>query len=202
MIGYKATYNGMCLNQLYKVGQTYTLEGELVMCEKGFHFCQNLYDVFTYYLPYKDIKVFKVEALGNIKTISDKSVTDKIKILEEVNLSNIVVEKNGFKKHFDEKCNLVKREYTSGYWVTFEYDSNDNKIKEEISDGSWIKYEYDSKNNRVKEEFSNGDWVKYEYDSNNNLIKCEESDGHWEKWEYNENSNYVKIKGYNYSLKP
>ena len=161
MIGYKATENGKCKDQLYEVGQTYNLDGKLIMCKNGFHFCQDLYDVFEYYYPKKDTKVFKVEALGEIKTEGNKSVTDKIKILEEVNLSNLIVEKEGYKKHFDDKGNLIKQECSSGYFVEFEYDSNNNLIKEEGAGGYWEKLEYDSNNNLIKTENSNGYCVKY-----------------------------------------
>ncbi|MCK9273357.1 hypothetical protein M0P65_07515, partial [Candidatus Gracilibacteria bacterium] len=142
IIGYKATYNGKCLNQLYEVGQTYTLKGELVMCAKGFHFCKHLYDVFTYYPPNQEIKVFKVEALGNIETEDDKSVTDKIKILEEVDLNNIIVERYGYKKYFNNKGIFIKLEYPDDSWIKYEYNENNDIIKEECSNGSWWKYEY------------------------------------------------------------
>jgi len=174
MIGYKATYNGYCLNQLYKVGETYTLDGELEICKNGFHFCQDLIDVFNYYSPNKNLKIFKVEALGDIDSREDKSVTNKIKILEEVNLSNLIVEKYNskkyFKKYFDDKGNYIKYETSSGFWERYEYDKNNNRIKYEGHDGSWIKYEYDSNNNLIKEEYSNGNWYKYEHDKNNNRI--------------------------------
>jgi len=150
MIGYKATYNGKCINQLYEVGQTYTLDGEMEICKRGFHFCEDLYTVFFYYPENKNIKVFKVEALGNTETVYGKSVTDKIKILEELNLSNMVVEKNGYKKYFDNNCNLIKEEYSYGYWVKYEYNENGDRIKREDSKGYWEKCEYDENSNPIK----------------------------------------------------
>ncbi|MCK9273362.1 YD repeat-containing protein [Candidatus Gracilibacteria bacterium] len=173
MIGYKATYKGICLNQLYEVGEIYTLDGELVMCENGFHFCQDLYDVFNYYLPNKNIKVFKVEALGNIKTKGDKSVTDKIKILEEVDLSNMIVEKNGYKKYFD---------------------NNKNYVKEKLPDDSFYKYEYDKRGNLIKYEHSDGYCMKYEYDENDNVIKCENAYGNYVKNYYDGNNKCIKVE--------
>ncbi|MCK9272973.1 hypothetical protein M0P65_05490 [Candidatus Gracilibacteria bacterium] len=173
MIGYKATFNGKCKNKTYKLGKTYTLRSEMEMCKKGFHFCQDLYDVFFYYPENKDTKVFKVEALGNVETIGDKSVTDKIKILEEVNLSNMVLEKNGFKKHFDDKGNFIKLEYDNGYWIKYEYDSKNRRIKEECSNGHWTKFKYNKNNDLIKRNYSDGSWEKYKYDSNNHFIKTE-----------------------------
>ncbi|MCK9272952.1 hypothetical protein M0P65_05385 [Candidatus Gracilibacteria bacterium] len=173
MIGYKATINGYCLNQLYEVGETYTLDSKLIMCEDGFHFYQDLYDIFEYYPYNKNIKVFKVEPLGETINHYDKYVTNKLKILEEVDLSNMVLEKYGAKIYFDNNRNLIKKEYSDGFWIKCEYDSNNNLIRREYSDGFWAKWKYDSNNNLIKLETSNGFWRKYEYDSNNNFIKEE-----------------------------
>ncbi|MCK9272969.1 hypothetical protein M0P65_05470 [Candidatus Gracilibacteria bacterium] len=171
MIGYKATCEGKCKDQLYEVGKTYTLDGKMKICERGFHFCQDLYDVFYYYPENKDTKVFKVEALGEIKTKSDKSVTNKIKILEEVSLSNMIVEKKGYKKFFDYKGNFIKFEDSDGHWVAYKYNKNRNIIRREHSNGNWVKYKYNKNNKVIKRECSNGDWEKYYYDKKTLLIK-------------------------------
>ncbi|MCK9272949.1 hypothetical protein M0P65_05370 [Candidatus Gracilibacteria bacterium] len=156
MIGYKATTNSKCKDLLYEVGQTYTLNGKMKICKRGFHFCQDLYDVFYYYPENKNIKVFKVEALGKIETVYDKSVTDKIMILEEVDLSNMVIEKNNMKKCFDGKGNLIKEEGSSGFWIKYEYDENRNHIKCENSDGYCVKYDYDLNNNFINAKYGKG----------------------------------------------
>ncbi|MCK9272967.1 hypothetical protein M0P65_05460 [Candidatus Gracilibacteria bacterium] len=169
MIGYKATYNGKCKDQLYEVGKTYTFYDELIICQKGFHFCQYLYDVFTYYYPNKDIKVFKVEAVGNIKTESDKSVTNKIKILEEINLSNMIIEKNGGKYKFDKNKNLIEKKYSRGIVEKYEYDSNHNRIKYEDSYGYWEKREYNQNNKLIRIDRASGYWMILEYNENNEI---------------------------------
>ena len=197
MIGYKATRNGKCKDQLYEVGQTYILDGELIMCLNGFHFCQDLIDAFRYYPPNKDIKVFKIEALGDIKTEYDKSVTDKIKILEEVSLSNLKLEKNGKKYEFNDRGKVIKIEYYSGYWEKYEYDENNNTIKIEDVNGCWEKREYDLNSNLIRREKSTGDWAKFEYDENNNNTKREESNGYWVKFKYDENNDCIKRESSN-----
>jgi len=194
MIGYKATINGRCKDQLYEVGQIYVLDDELIMCKKGFHFCEDLFDVFDYYPPNKNTKVFKVEALGNTITNDDKSVTDKIKILEEVSLANLKLKKNGReygkKYEFNDRGRVIKIECSSGYWEKYEYNENNDCIKIEDINGSWWKYEYDSNGNLIRIEKSDGSWEKIEYDKNNNEIKREEDNGYWVKYKYNEN-NYL-----------
>ena len=42
---------------------------------------------------------------------------------------------------FDQNGNLVRWEYSSGYWVKYEYDQNNNKIQWEHSEDIWMKYE-------------------------------------------------------------
>jgi len=172
MIGYKATINGKCKNQLYKLGKTYTLDGKMKMCEKGFHFCKCLYDVFNYYEPNeKGLKVFKVEALGNIKTEGDKSVTNKIKILEEVSLANRRIKKNNNKFRFNKNSNLIRVDYPYGGFSKYKYDKNNNLIEEKTSNDFWVTYKYDNKNNLIEEEDSCGNIYTYEYGKNNKLIK-------------------------------
>ncbi|MCK9272971.1 hypothetical protein M0P65_05480 [Candidatus Gracilibacteria bacterium] len=177
MIGYKATANGKCKRKTYKLGKTYTLKSEMKICKRGFHFCQDLFDVFEYYPPNKNTKVFKVEALGNVETEDNKSVTDKIKILEEVNLSNIIVEKYGYKKHFDDKGNCIKIEYPDVYWEKFKYDSKNRRIKEENSFGSWTKFKYDKNNNLIKQTYSDNSWIKWKYNEKNKCINIEYGKG-------------------------
>src|SRR5690606_35232731 len=69
----------------------YKIDGEMKMCYNGFHFCQNLIDVNTYYnLNISEFKLFEIEAIGKIKTDGDKSVTSEIKIVREIPKSEIL----------------------------------------------------------------------------------------------------------------
>ena len=68
----------------YKVGETYTHDGDIDVCESGFHFCRRAADCFNYYIFDSRNKVAEVEAIGVVKTDGDKSVTDKITIVREV----------------------------------------------------------------------------------------------------------------------
>ncbi len=49
MKGYKASYNQKCLGFHFEVGKTYEIEGELEICENGFHFCESVQDTLDYY---------------------------------------------------------------------------------------------------------------------------------------------------------
>ncbi|HGS9665858.1 TPA: hypothetical protein ACMVB6_002337 [Clostridioides difficile] len=82
-----------CRNFKYEVGKTYEHDGDIEVCEAGFHFCQKAINCFNYYSFDNKNKVAKIEAIGLIKTDGDKSVTNKITIVKEIKweeLLNIV----------------------------------------------------------------------------------------------------------------
>ena len=82
--GYKAMNKDMtCLKFKFKVGKTYETES-LQICKTGFHFCENVFDVYNYYDKSSDTIVCEVEALGEIQKEGDKSVTNKIKIIKQL----------------------------------------------------------------------------------------------------------------------
>nr|DAQ28906.1 MAG TPA: hypothetical protein [Caudoviricetes sp.] len=85
MKGYKVfNSDWTCRGFQYEVGKTYEHEGKVSPCSSGFHFCEKAADCFAYYRFDSDNKVAEVEALGEIKTDGNKSVTDKIKIVREL----------------------------------------------------------------------------------------------------------------------
>jgi hypothetical protein len=89
--GFKAaTHELKCRNHQFEVGQTYTIDGDPVQCERGFHFCANPLDVWNYYpLIQGDGKLTRymtVEAVGAVKHNGDKSVTASISIRAELTL--------------------------------------------------------------------------------------------------------------------
>ncbi len=80
--------NMQCLGFQYEVGQTYETD-ELIMCSKGFHFCEKLTDCYSYYKKEESIFCI-VEPLGKIIHNSTKSVTDKIKIVRVLTKSEML----------------------------------------------------------------------------------------------------------------
>ena len=90
MIGYKAMRGNSCLGFVFEVGQTYEIDGELRICENGFHFCQELIDLNNYYLFSNWFnRYYEIEALGEVITEDNKSVTNKIKILRQLTQEDI-----------------------------------------------------------------------------------------------------------------
>lgn len=85
MKGYKIfNPNWTCRGFQYEVGKTYKHEGEIELCESGFHFCEELANCFGYYPFNSDNKVAEVEAIGKIINGKTKSVTDEITIVREL----------------------------------------------------------------------------------------------------------------------
>ena len=154
MKAYKASYDGKCLNLNYEVGKTYTFNGELIMCQQGFHFCKELKDVFTYYPGYKKSVVFEIEVLGKIITEKDKSVSDKIKILR-------ILTKNEYEKfipinEYDENNNMIYSKTSGNFEEWKEYNQNNNEIHSKDSNGFEYWKEYDENNNMIHYKTSNG----------------------------------------------
>ena len=85
MQGYKVFKpDWTCRGFQYEVGKTYKHEGEIELCESGFHFCKELTNCFNYYSFNSNNKVAEVEAIGKIINGKTKSVTDEITILREL----------------------------------------------------------------------------------------------------------------------
>ena len=86
MIGYKAFNKDLtCKGFQYEIGKTYSIEGLPILCQQGFHFCENIIDTYKYYPMSDNTRICKIEAIGEIITNDNiKYCTNKIKILEEI----------------------------------------------------------------------------------------------------------------------
>lgn len=80
-----------CRGFQYEIGKDYEQEGEVKCCERGFHFCENPFDVFRYYLP-SDSRYCEVEGDGNADKASDdnKVATSHIHISAEIGLNGLI----------------------------------------------------------------------------------------------------------------
>ena len=86
MKGYKAFNSKLqCKNNFqFEVGKEYEVEGTLVICVNGFHFCKTIADCFEYYPKKEETRICEIEALGEIVEDDNKSCTSKIKIIREL----------------------------------------------------------------------------------------------------------------------
>ena len=165
-IGYKASRNGICRGFKYEVGKTYQTSSNVKLCYCGFHYCEKLDNVFHYY-PYKKNKtlIFEIEDLGTGETDGIKSVTNKIRIVREIPVSewNSLV----CYSKFDEHENLIEVRGTDDlFWAKYKYDTKDRLIERTYNDGAWRRSTYDDDNKIVK--YNSSDGVSYieSYDEN------------------------------------
>ena len=80
-----------CRGFQYEIGKDYEHEGEVKCCERGFHFCENPFDVFRYYSPC-DSRYCEVECDGNADKANDDSkvATSHIHISSEIGLNGLI----------------------------------------------------------------------------------------------------------------
>ena len=114
MKGYKAFLPDMTTkhgdNTVYEVGKTYTVEGEIKICENGYHFCKKCVDVYDYYS--KSCRICEVSVTGAVQTQGNKSVGRKLKILRELTADEI-----------SSLCN--SGDWNSGDWNSGDWNSGD-----------------------------------------------------------------------------
>lgn len=81
--GYKATKIDMtCRHMKYEIGKTYKHNGVVNPCDAGFHFCENLEDVYDYYVC--NCRVFEVIGSGKIIKDNNKTVCSEITFVREI----------------------------------------------------------------------------------------------------------------------
>jgi len=79
-----------CNGFQYEIGKTYIHDGKIELCSSGFHACKNLHDCFKHYPCVPWNKIAEVDLVGHVLGHDgDKQVTDKIKIVKEINFEDI-----------------------------------------------------------------------------------------------------------------
>ena len=82
IVAYKAfDENFRCRNFMYEVGKEYHINGDVEMCENGFHACKDLMDTFSYY-PIGNSRFAIVKLWGDILFGFDKMCASDIEIVE------------------------------------------------------------------------------------------------------------------------
>ena len=166
MKGYKAFLPNMTTRHgddtVYEVGKTYTVEGEIKICENGYHFCKKCVDVYDYYS--KPCRICEVSVTGAVQTQGNKSVGRKLKILRELTADEI-----------SSLCNSGDR--NSG-------DRNSgNRNSGNRNSGDW------NSGNRNSGDWNSGDWNSGNRNSGNrNSGNCNSGDcnsGDWNSGNWN-----------------
>lgn len=96
MKGYKGMNADMtCRGMQYELGKTYHIDGNIELCNRGFHFCEKLKNVFDYYDNDGANRFFEIEADGDIKSDDSKSVAHTITIVRELSAKEVNKTKYG-----------------------------------------------------------------------------------------------------------
>ena len=156
MIGYKAFNKDLtCRGFQYEIGKTYSIKGLPILCQTGFHFCNNIADTYRYYPMLDNTRICKIEAIGEIVTKDNiKYCTNKIKILEEItndcerkgntNPNNTGYYNSGCKNSGNYNSGYRNSgNHNSGYWNFGDYSSGifnteeDPRIKMFDKESDW-----------------------------------------------------------------
>lgn len=125
-------------------------EGELSVCGHGMHFCQTAADCFNYYNFDSNNKVAEIIAYGEVKTDGDKSCTDKLEIVREIQWDEVLrivnIGKNCTGINNTGNCNAGN--CNTGYknigdWNTGDWNTG-NKNTGECNTGDWNVGDYNT----------------------------------------------------------
>ena len=111
IIGYKGfDKDWKCRDFQYEVGKEYEYDGDIKLCDKGFHFCENPHNVLKYYSAGEGHKFAVVEAseVSEEREKDSKRVAKRLKIKAEISVFEICkiavsafFENFGFKKKIE-----------------------------------------------------------------------------------------------------
>jgi hypothetical protein len=88
--GLKAFEKGLiCKGFQFAENSEFEINGDLKICENGFHFCENPLDVLNYY-DLTSSEFAEVESIGEIQKEDDKTATSKIKIGFKLDLKEFI----------------------------------------------------------------------------------------------------------------
>ena len=202
--GFKAMNKNLkCREFKFAVGETYTLDGTIKLCEKGFHFCENPFDVYNYYPKEIDTIVCEVEALGDVAGEGDKRVTNKIKILRrltDTELLKLWINKNNSGHYNSGHYNSGSYNsgiYNSGDCNSGSYNSGDhssgdhnsgNRNSGDYNSGSYNSGDHNS-GDRNSGNYNSGDYNSGNYNSGDynsgNYNSGYNNSGHYNSGHYN-----------------
>jgi len=184
MKGYKVfNPDWTCNGFKYEVGKVFEMEGEVIMCRRGFHFCKKATDCFEYYSFDSKNKVAEVEALGDVETEGNKSCTNKIHIIRELSwyevldlvntgAGNTGINNSGDRNSGDRNSgyrnsgNWNSGDMNSGYWNSGDTNSG-NSNSGDMNSG-----------NRNSGDRNSGYWNSGDWNLSNNNSGCFNTEQH------------------------
>ena len=123
--------NLRCRDFQYKIGGIYEMDGEIKVCNRGFHACESPFDVFDYYTMI-DSRFCEVEQDGNIskEDRGTKICSSKIKIKAELKLADMINLGIEWLKEITlpEKIKTTIKDNSSGNYAKIGSSGDDAKI--------------------------------------------------------------------------
>ena len=185
-----------CRGFQYKEGETFTHDGDVALCESGFHACTNPIDTLHYYSPAEGSRYFEVECEGVAAGRADDSkiACSQITIGAELGLLSMI--KIGVKMIFDRVNRSKFGKNTSGYLSTAATSGDLSTAIAYGKDSIAVANGYQAKAKGVL-----GSYIAItEYDDNDNLLwfKCHKVDGKTVKpntFYMLKNGRFVEVKG-------
>ena len=112
MKGYKGFDKDLkCRDLQYEIGKEAAVDGDIELCKRGIHFCENPHDIFNYYAPGENNRFAVVEAEGVSDERNDddsKRVCRRLTVKAEISVFEICkiavstfFENFGFKKKIE-----------------------------------------------------------------------------------------------------
>lgn len=87
MKGYKALDKDMRAihgnGMRFELGWRYAVDGEVVPCKNGFHFCEDIGRLSAFY-NVRDGRIFEIEACGRIVRDGDKCAAESVRLMREL----------------------------------------------------------------------------------------------------------------------
>ena len=123
--------NLKCRDFQYEIGKEYEMDGEIKVCNRGFHACESPFDVFDHYTMI-DSRFCEVEQDGNIskEDRGTKICSSKIKIKAELKLADMINLGVEWLKEITspEKIKTSIKDNSSGYGAQIGSSGNDAQI--------------------------------------------------------------------------
>ena len=123
--------NLKCRDFQYEIGKEYEMDGEIKVCNRGFHACESPFDVFDHYTMI-DSRFCEVEQDGNIskKYRGTKICSSKIKIKAELKLADMINLGVEWLKEITspEKIKTSMKDNSSGNYAQIGSSGDDAKI--------------------------------------------------------------------------
>ena len=123
--------NLKCRDFQYEIGKEYEMDGEIKVCNRGFHACESPFDVFDHYTMI-DSRFCEVEQDGNIskEDRGTKICSSKIKIKAELKLADMIYLGVEWLKEITspEKIKTSIKDNSSGYGAKIGSSGDDAQI--------------------------------------------------------------------------